>query len=1135
MNENLLQKKNKTWSLKRLFVFLVPLFLVLPVYSQITINIQNVPLRQALGEIEKVSDYRFFYSESLTVLNHKCSLRVTDASIDAVMRELLAGTNVTYEKNNLIIALIEKGVKNQKSKIVVRGRIADTQDEPVVGANIIEEGASGNGTISNADGAFTLEVNQGAILKISYLGYRDVMLRTAGKTSFEVVLEEDTKALGEVVVTALGIKREEKALGYAVQKIDGESLQKVSGVDVSTSLTGKIAGLLVRNPTDFNVVQSITIRGEEPLLVIDGVAYANKTLRDISSEDIESINVLKGATASALYGFRGSNGAILITTKNGSSGKIGVTVDFTTNTLFSSGYLAVPEKQSVYGRGKDNAYDKNSTESWGTFMDGSIKNQWDPFLKEYRDYEYLPVGKNNFKNFLEKGYITNNNVNVSFKGKEIALRSSVNWTQNKGLYPNSRLNKYSYTLGGDIQLGKFQLSSNMSYAKRESPNMGFNSYKGYDPMYSLLINSSADFNILDYKNNYWLKEGEIQNYTYRSQVNNPYFDSYEKTNEVSRDIFNADLSASYQIAEWLKATVRSGLDFYIDRGKLRVSRGSFVSTGDTGIPGNPYTWNGTKTGAYLTGRTQGFSMNNDFLLTGNRTVFDRLEVDYLAGGTIFYRRDDNINAQTDGGIFAPGFFSLKASVKPPKIGESMHEQQVNSLFGRLALAWNKMIYAEVTGRNDWSSTLAGPHVPKSDMSYFYPSVSGSFVVSELLPESTRTWLDLLKIRSSWTQSKTPAAIYAINQGFSVTTGTWNNMNGASAPHTIYPASVRPNASQTYEVGVQGIFLKNRLSVDVSYYDKNMYDFLKNASISPASGMTNIFVNLDERISRRGWEVSVTATPVKTQEWQWDMAFNWSTYKRVYTQLDSVYSTKKPWIKKGERVDAYVANDFMKVPGTNDYIYHNGRLQKSKYQSVMGYSDPDWLWGFHTTLRYKDFSLFLSFDGVVGGLMGTRTESYMWQMGVHPQSVTPERAKDVENPGSLNYLGQGVKVVSGKVTFDTDGNITSDTRTYAPNDVYTTYKQAMQDLHASSAWGGSASPADIYSKTFIKLREVSLTYHVPRLFLEKWGPVKNASISFIGQNVFLWAKDFKYSDPDGGNEDFADPSVRYLGANIKLTF
>ena len=205
-------------------------------------------------------------------------------------------------------------------------------------------------------------------------------------------------------------------------------------------------------------------------------------------------------------------------------------------------------------------------------------------------------------------------------------------------------------------------------------------------MYSLLINSSADFNILDYKNNYWLKEEKIQNYTYKNQVNNPYFDSYKKTNEVSRDIFNADLSASYQIAEWLKATVRSGLDFYIDRGKLRVSRGSFVSTGDTGIPGNPYTWNGTKTGAYLTGRTQGFSMNNDFLLTGNRTVFDRLEVDYLAGGTIFYRRDDNINTQTDGGIFAPGFFSLKASIKPPKIGENMHEQQVNSLFGRLALA-----------------------------------------------------------------------------------------------------------------------------------------------------------------------------------------------------------------------------------------------------------------------------------------------------------------------------------------------------------------------------------------------------------------------------------------------------------------
>lgn len=1053
-----------------------------------------------------------------------------------ILAAILPFSGKANDRHNMhALKSIEPSAMSQQNKLTIKGRVVDTEGLAIIGANIIEKGVPDNGTVTDVDGNFSLIVSQNSMIKISYIGYKDQEVKADGKELITIVLQEDTKVLSEVVVTALGIKREEKALGYAVQKISGESLQKVSGVDVGTSLTGKVAGLLVRNSTDFNVAPAITIRGENPLLVIDGVAYANKSLKDISSEDIESMSVLKGATASALYGFRGANGAILITTKNGSSGETGVTVDFTSNTMFTAGYLAIPEKQSVYGRGKDNAYDKNSTESWGTFMDGSIKNQWDPVLMEYRDYEYLPVGKDNYKNFLEQGYVTNNNVNVGFKGKDIALRSSLNWTQNKGQYPNSRLNKYTYTLGGDINLGKFQLSSNMSYAKRESPNMGFNSFKGYDPMYSLLINSSADFNILDYKNNYWLKEGEVQNYTYRDKVNNPYFDSYEKTNEVSRDIFNADLSTSYQIADWLKATLRSGLDFYIDRGKLRVSRGSFVSTGDTGIPGNPYTWNGAITGAYLTGRTQGFSINNDFLLMGNKTFIEKLDVDYLAGGTIFYRRDDNINAQTDGGIFAPGFFSLKASVKPPKVGESMTTQQVNSLFARLALSWNKMIYVEATGRNDWSSTLAAPNIPKSDMSYFYPSISGSFVISEFFSEATRKWVDLLKLRGSWTQSKTPAEVYAINQGFTVTSGTWNTMNGATAPHTIYSQSVRPNAAKSYELGLQGILLKNRLSVDISYYDKNMYDFLRNASISPASGMTNVYVNLDERISRRGWELAITATPVKTSDLQWDMALNWSTYKRVYTQLDSVYSAKKPWVKKGERVDAYVTNDFLKVPQTGEYIYNNGRLQKSKYPSVLGYTDPDWMWGFNTTLRYKDFSLFLSFDGVAGGLMGTRTESYMWQQGVHPESVTPEREKDVKTPGSLNYLGQGVKVTDGTVTYDTDGNITSDTREYAPNDVYTTYKQAMQDLHSSSAWGGSGSPADIYSKTFIKLREISVTYNVPRVFLKNLGFVKGASISFVGQNVLLWAKDFKYSDPDGGNEDFADPSVRYLGGNIKLTF
>lgn len=1012
-------------------------------------------------------------------------------------------------------------------EIHLKGNVISSEDNlPLAGATVIIKG-SGSGTTTDIDGNFTLSIpKKGSVLIVSYVGMVTKEVTVESAKLLNIVLDSDSKVLADVVVTALGIKRSEKALGYSVQKVSGESLQKVASVDVATSLTGKVAGLLVKNSSDFAVTPNLTIRGEAPILVIDGVAYANKTLSDISAEDIESMSVLKGATASALYGYRGASGAILVTTKNGSSKSDGLSVDISTNTMFSAGFLAIPERQSMYGRGSNNTYDKNSTSSWGAAMDGSIQNQWDPFSKEYRDYAYLPVGKDNFKNFLNPGYVTNNNINVSYKTKNASLRSSLNWTENKGQYPNQVLDKFTYTFGGDISLDKFRLSSNLSYSKRMSPNMGSNGYTSYDPMYSLLLNSAADYNILDYKDNYWIKENEVQNFTYKDLTNNPYFDAYEKTNEISRDIFNADVSASYDIIPWLKATVRSGLDFYTDRADQRISWGSYLSTGNTPIPGNENTWNGTKTGGFNTGQTQGFSMNTDFLLTGEK-AFGDFNIEYLAGGTLFYKEDKTTFAQTVGGISVPGFFSLKASVNPATIGQRTLKQQVNSAYGRVALSWKRMIFAEATGRNDWSSTL-----PTETRSYFYPAFSGSFVASELLPQ-TKEWLDLLKVRGSWTMSKTPPAIYAANSVYTINASTWGSANGAVAPDALYPSGLLPESSSTFEIGLQTILFANRLSFDVSYYDKRMYDFLKKAPLSAATGYKGKYINIDEEISRRGWEVTLNGTPIKTQDWQWDLSLNWSTYARYYTKLDETYSSKKPWVKVGERVDAFVSKDLMRDPSGN-LIFNNGRLQYSQYDSNFGWTDPDWMWGVNTTVRYKNFSLFVAMDGVVGGLMNTRTESYMWQNGIHPNSVTPERALDVAHPGTPNFIGQGVKVISGSATYDVNGNITSDNRVFAPNDVASTYKQYIIDLHNSSAWGGAGSPADTYSKTFFKIRELSLTYDIPRNFLSKL-KMKAASVSFVAQNLLLWAKDFKYSDPDGGKEDLSDPSVRYLGGNIKITF
>jgi hypothetical protein len=586
---------------------------------------------------------------------------------------------------------------------------------------------------------------------------------------------------------------------------------------------------------------------------------------------------------------------------------------------------------------------------------------------------------------------------------------------------------------------------------------------------------------------------------------------------------------SYEFSKYLKASIRSGLDFYTDKGELRTAWGSYVYTGNTGVPGNGSTWNGYMTGNYNVGQTQGNSINTDLLLTGSASVISKLKVDYLLGGTIFYKRDDNINASTNGGLSVPGFYSLKASVSPAQVAQSSAQQQVNSVFGRLGASYGNFAFIEATGRNDWSSTL-----PSATRSYFYPSVSSSFLVSEFLP-STKKWLDLMKVRGSWTVSKDVPSIYGstANSVFGINSGTWNTLNGATAPGSLYPTDIKPSSARTVEVGLQQVMFKNRLTVDISYYSKQFKDGIISGPLSGASGYNSAYVNTKEQISRRGWEIMVSSLVIKDKDWKWNVGINLSKYASYYTALDPTYSAKKPWVKVGERADAFFSREFLTDPATGNLIYSNGRLQVAQYDSKFGNKDPDFVWGINSNVSYKAFSLYISMDGVSGGLMNTRTESYMWQSGVHPNGLTPERALDVATPGSKNFIGQGLKVVSGSVALDPYGNITSDTRAFAPNDVATTYKQYISDLHGSSAWGGNGTRPDTYSKTYLKLREISLTYTVPNKMLH--GIAKGASVSFVGQNVLLKAKDFKYSDPDGGSEDFADPSVRYLGFNLKFTF
>ncbi len=1101
-----------------------------------TLNIKNKPLRAVIGEIQSQTGVPFSYSVNAIDANRQLSISARNQSIGVFLNEILSPLQIGYEVvDEKIVLFRSSAVSNipaEKQEIsndkTITGRVIDETGEPVGGVTVTIKGSQVS-AVTDVNGRFSIVVpNDQVMLVFSSVAHDIFEIKVTELGNNPVVLKKKVTDLENVVVTALGIRRQEKALGYATQSVDGTTLQTVKGIDVATSLTGKVAGMIVKNSAEFSAEPELTLRGERPLIVIDGVPYGNMTLRDVPPDDIESINFLKGATASALYGERGGSGAVMITTRKGAAGK-GLSVSFNSSNMFEAGYLAIPEMQSQYGRVVNtatNTYVGTGDGSWGLPLEGQQVIQWDPVSKSFQPMTYLPRGKDNFRNFLEQGHILNNNLSIAQTGEMGGFRASATWVNNKGTYPNSRFDKITYSVGGDIRLKKFSLSTSLSYNKHESPNLGFNGYTGYDPMYSLLIWGSPDWNILDYKD-YWIIPNEVQNSSYTAGNNNPYFDRYERLRPYSKDIFNGQLTLNYEFFKGLKATIRTGYDTYSNKQEVRISQGSFQGGGSSKVMNaGTEIWGESQRGSYNQGLSRGFSTSTEALILGD-FAFNDFRIDGFVGGSVFYRQDEGMEARTQGGLSIPGYYSLKASLNPVSVMSVISKKQTNSVFGRVGASWRNLIFMEATFRNDWASTL-----PESTRSYFYPSVAGSFILSEVLPRYD--WLSIWKLRGSWTMYKTPAAIYAINNVYTIATNQWAGLATATYPTTIRPDDVFPESANTTEFGTQIGLFGNRVMLDITGYEKRMYDFLVTATISPSSGYTGVFTNSDEERTRRGLEIALNITPVQNKDLRWDVGFNWSKYATYYTQLDPQYSVQgREWVQKGKRTDHYTYNEYQ-TDHDGNIVFNNGVPTYKPILSLAGFSDPDWTWGINTSLAYKNFAMGISVDGRVGGLAQSVTEMYMWRSGNHPNSLTEERYLDATNPGSRNFLGQGVKVVSGSIVYDANYQVVSDTRVFAPNDVYTTYKSYVEALHKGTAWGGTPSPVDLYSTTFFKLREVSFTYTFPSSLTNK-SPFRNISASVVGQNLVYWAKQFKYSDIDGGSENFTDPSLRYIGFNIRVDF
>lgn len=1084
-------------------------------YSQnISLNLKSVELRKALSTIEKHTPYRFLYSERKIAGNEKVTINVTNAAISQVLHELLSGTGLSYKQlNNNLIVLVKEDEEVQD--ITVNGTVTDNASgKPIAGASIQIKGSKA-GTTTDNNGNFSINVPNKAVLIVTSVGYERQEIPVNGQKVLNINLQPSATGLNEVVVTALGITREAKALGYAVQKIGGKEIQTVKGVDVATSLTGKVSGLVIKNSTEFDARPTIELRGETPMLVIDGVPYGNMTLRDIPTDNIESISVLKGPTAAALYGSKGANGAIMITTKKG-KGK-GLSIDINSNTMVASGFLAIPTVQTSYGHGING--DISTDYVWGPKLDiGDSAMQWNPITKQEEMLPLVSSGKNNLKNFLQTGVITNNNISVTQSGENGYFRAGINHIYNKGQFPNAHLNIINYTMSGGMKIGdKFNIESHMGYTRQSSPQIWGTGYGNQGYIYQIQMWTGPDYDIRKYRD-YWVVPYQQQNWLYDAWYDNPYLIAYEKLDGIDQNKLNASLTANYKFTKNLNLMFRTGYDYY--KNEETVQNPAGINSTRGGSSGNTFSWNYSGKGMYGQNELWGFSTNNDLILTYDQKV-NNFNFNVLGGGSIYYYIDREFGSQTRNGLSIPGWYSLANAVPSTTAGVDAlrtnygtWRKQVNSLYGKASIGWNDLAYVDITGRNDWSSTQAA-----SQRSYFYPSVSASVILSKFIPMPG--YVDMWKIRGSWTEDKSPAGVYANNRTFSG--GTSFGLPSSSYPVNLLGKDLKPSATTTWEVGTEAYLFNGRAHFDVAYFNKYYFDQQTSATISSASGFSSTLINTNETYARRGLEVTVDGSIIKRRNFEWHSMINYSFQHMYYVNLDSTYSADNLWTKPGKRLDAYIGEPILKDPFGN-VINNAGFPILSDYDAVMGYRDPNFSFGFINNFSIGNFLVGISIDGRIGGIMYDYVWNKMFDTGANPETDTKWRYDQVVL-GLTNYIGQGVKVVSGDVTYDKYGRVTSDSRKYAKNDVAVGYQDYEQWLN------GAGDEHGLKSESFFKVREVSMGYNIPKKVFGRTG-IKNASVSLTAQNVFLWTK-FSFSDPDVDDENLNSPSQRMIGLSIKL--
>ena len=1063
----------------------------------------------------------------------------------------------------LLICILTSVRIAQAQTVTVTGIVTSADDgEPVIGASVLVKGTN-TGTITGILGDFTLPQvpSTATTLLISYVGMvpQEVAIQPG---NLQVVLKSDAKVLDEVVVTAMGISREKKALGYALQEVKSDEITQAAQLNVANSLSGKVAGIQITSQGgQIGASQNIVIRGNSsfgdnsPLIVVDGVPIQNDNgtgssvnlgsgLNDINPEDIASVSVLKGGSA-ALYGMRAGNGVILITTKSGKKGKgIQVSYDgsFTVDQIYN-----LPKLQNKYGQGyygsefdwKESGYSEtmsyqefavqngfsyydgtgngvndNADESWGPRLDiGLLIPQYNsPVIDGVRQATPWVSHPDNIKDFFEIGYSQNHVLSLTATTEKSSTRASLGFRDQKGTTPNTDQKRYSASINTRMEVNpylEFSLAAN--FIRTQSDNLPGTGYDQRNVLQSLLQWHGRQIDINDLKANFDQKDanGNYTHYNWQQAYTvNPFWVLHHNLNKYVRDRFYGKASFFVKPTDWLKFEGRLGFDHY-DSNQLSNVEWSLDYP----------------SGFFRDYDRRASEINADFIAYFNKQWGD-FSVNALAGANY---RDYTYEIKALGAdeLTVPGVYTVANAKGKAYTSENHKTRRSNSVYANFSLGWKNQLYADISLRNDWDSTLKD--------AFFYPSFSGSWIVTETLPMLTHgKWLNFLKLRGGWAKIGNATDPYVSNAYYSVVSAPFNGTTLYYNP-TTYPAkNLRPEMVKTWEIGLEASFLDNRIHFDGAYYQKSTTDQIMQANVSTATGYNSMYINAG-KVSNKGVELQLSADLFQNPKgFSWTTTFNWSKDK---SRIDELYTDPVT----GQKLDAYQIGSSWScksyaMPGKSwgtlvgtgyvrnedgSILVENG-MPKYETGKEIGNVTPDWLAGWSNEFTYKDWSFGFLLDFRKGGDVYSVSQAFGAQTGIYDFTA----AGDIRENGVI----AGKNVLTDQVFKTADGQI---------NDVAVNAKDFFTNFY-------TICEMSVFDGSFLKLREAHLSYTFPKRLLKNTF-LKSAKISLVGTNLaLLWVhkSNLTHLDPESttgslnenvGFESNAYPPSRSFGLKVGLTF